>query len=181
MNWLDWVILALLALAAFRGFGKGFVVECAALVALVVGVWVGLRYGPQLVESLGFEVDHALLVFIISLVMVVIGIHLLARLLTRVLDLTLLSFPNKLAGALFASLRSLITISLMMYLLDVYSGGRQPSEIVRGKSTLYHPVQAFVPTILGPFGGMTWVQDAARRVRLEVEAMIEEEDGQTTR
>ncbi len=47
MNWLDWVIVGILALATLKGFSKGFVVEVVSLLAVVLGVWVALRFGPQ--------------------------------------------------------------------------------------------------------------------------------------
>lgn len=177
MNWLDWTIVAVVALAALKGFGRGLVVEITALLAVVVGVWVGLRSGPQVVEAIGISISNALLAFMVTLVVVLVGAYLIARLVTGALDLTLLSIPNKLGGALFAALRTVFAISIMVGLLEAYTAGAQPSPTVRADSALYGPVRALAPTVLSPFGGVEWVKDAATRVREEAQGLIRHEKG----
>ncbi|MCB0779973.1 MAG: CvpA family protein, partial [Flavobacteriales bacterium] len=53
MNWIDWVLLAAIALAAFKGWSRGFIVEVGSLVALVAGVWAGIHLSDQVVDWLG--------------------------------------------------------------------------------------------------------------------------------
>ena len=39
MNYIDIIIIALIALAMVRGFMNGFVKEVASLAALILGIW----------------------------------------------------------------------------------------------------------------------------------------------
>lgn len=177
MNWLDWTIAGLLALAAFRGFTKGLVIELVSLLALLLGAWAGVRFGPRVMVALGLEADSALLAFIVTFVLVLVAAHLLARLLTGVIDLAMLSTPNKLAGALFAALRSAFAISIMLNLLNGYTAGDKPSVEAREGSVLYPPVRAFAPLVFGPLGGTKWLEDVAERVRQEADGLLDEGSG----
>ncbi|MDX9751549.1 MAG: CvpA family protein [Flavobacteriales bacterium] len=173
MNWLDWTILGLLAWSALKGFSRGLVVEVVSLLAVVLGVWAGLRFGPQVMGALGIEAGNALLAFIITLLLVLVGAHLLAKLITGALGLTMLSLPNKLAGALFAALRTAFAISILLGLVSGYTAGAQPAPHVREGSMLHGPVAAFAPAVLEPLGGMAWVREAAARVRSEAEGLLD--------
>ncbi|MCB0811622.1 MAG: CvpA family protein, partial [Flavobacteriales bacterium] len=106
MNWIDWVLLAAIALAAFKGWSRGFVVEVGSLVALVAGVWAGIHLSDQVVEWLGLGVRNAVVAFFITFLIVILAVHLLARFLTTVIDVAQLGLPNKAAGVLFGALRS---------------------------------------------------------------------------
>ncbi len=172
MNWLDWVIVGILALATLKGFSKGFVVEVVSLLAVVLGVWVALRFGPQVMEAIGLQAGGALLAFLVTFVLVLVGAGLLAKLITTALDLTMLSLPNKLAGALFAALRSIFTLSIVFNLLSGYTAGAQPTPEAREGSRFHGPVEALAPLVLEPLGGTEWVQDAAERVRREAEELM---------
>ena len=44
MNWIDLIIVIILALALFRGFTQGFVKEVASLAALIIGIWGAIKF-----------------------------------------------------------------------------------------------------------------------------------------
>lgn len=168
MNWLDWAIIALLSLAAFKGFSRGFIVEVAALLALVLGIWAGIHFSDRVVEMIGLGPKNAAIAFVITFVVVLLAVHLLAKLLTTVVDIAQLGLPNKLAGVAFGSLRKLFTISVALNLLAGYSAEAQPSEAVREGSTLYSSARAFAPLFLPVLGETKWVQRAVDAVKEEV-------------
>lgn len=52
MNWLDWLIVAVLGFSAFQGFRCGFVSSVAKLAGLLVGFGVGITYNHDLAAYL---------------------------------------------------------------------------------------------------------------------------------
>jgi uncharacterized membrane protein required for colicin V production len=55
MNWLDWLLLGMIAMAAVRGFMRGLVLEMCGLVALVVGIWGGIHLNDRVAVRLGLD------------------------------------------------------------------------------------------------------------------------------
>jgi membrane protein required for colicin V production len=173
VNWLDLLLLALLALAAFKGFQRGFLVELASLLALFVGIWAAVRWGDQVAQWLGLASDRMVIAFVVTFVAVLIMVHLLARALTMLIDLAQLGLPNKLAGVLFGTIRSAFMLSIMLNLLGGWSGGVMPSREVREGSTLHDPIRSFAPFILPSLGETKWVRDVMDRVKKETEVIME--------
>lgn len=166
MNWLDWLLVALLGAAAVRGFFRGFVVEVAALVALVLGIWVATRYNARVAEWTGLDAEHEALAFIITFIGVLVLVHVLARVITKVMDMAMLGLPNKVAGTVFGALRSAFVLSVLLNILMVPgdTSAILPAETLQG-SVLYPPVRAFAPFVVPALGETRWVQDALEAVR----------------
>ena len=51
MTGLDWIIVALVTLLAFVGYGQGFLVGALSLAGFVAGAYLGSRLGPELLEQ----------------------------------------------------------------------------------------------------------------------------------
>lgn len=167
MNGLDLGILILLALAGWRGFRHGFIVELASLLALVAGLWAAARHSAEVAAATGIGADEPALGFLIVFVAVLVGVHLLARLITSAIDLVELGLPNRLSGALFAMVRSAFTLSVLLNLLLGYSEGTMPPAALREGSALHSPLRAFAPVLVPAVGETKWVQWAVERIREE--------------
>lgn len=172
MNWLDWTIIALAAYAAVKGFSRGFVVEVASLVALVVGAWVAMHFSDRVVEAIGLGTKNGAIAFLLTFILVVVAVHFLARFLTTLMDIAQLSFPNKAAGVLFGALRSAFTLSIALNLLAGYSDDTLPPREAREASVLYEPVRAFAPLIVPALSGAKWVKRAVEDVQKGVNDLI---------
>ncbi len=177
MNWLDLLLLALLALAAFKGFQRGFIVELLSLVALVAGIWVASRFSEQATTALGIAIEHAALAFVLTFLVVLLAVHVLARLLTTLIDLAQLGLPNKLAGVVFGVVRSAFTLSVMLNLLVGYTEGAMPPPEAREASALYAPLRGFAPLLVPALGETKWVQWAVEEVKEGVDH-ISDDQGQ---
>src|SRR5690606_15201990 len=101
MNWLDWLLVALGAVAAVRGFLHGFVVEVASLVGVVAGIWVASRYNASVAGWLGLDPENEAISFVVAFIGVLLLVMLAAKVITKAMDLAMLSLPNKVAGAFF--------------------------------------------------------------------------------
>lgn len=174
MNWLDWTIIALAVFAAVKGFSRGFIVELASLVAFVLGIWAGIHLSERVAEATGLGTDNAALAFLVTFIIVVVGVNLLARFLTTLIDIAQLSLPNKIGGVFFGVLRSAFTMSVMLNLLVGYSDGELPPTEARTNSTLYAPVRAFAPLLVPALEETKWVKRAVEEIKEGIDEVIAE-------
>jgi membrane protein required for colicin V production len=169
MNWLDWLLLGILAWSAIQGFQRGFIIELASLLALVAGIWVAVHFSDRFAAAVGIDAENTALAFLLTFLAVLLGVHLLARFLTTLIDIAQLGVPNKLAGIAFGMLRSAFSLSVALNLLVGYTEGAMPADDARKGSKLYTPVRAFAPLIVPVLGETKWVKDAVDAVKREVE------------
>lgn len=106
MNVFDVIIYIALAWALFNGWRKGFLLQLVSLVAVVAGFMIATKYGVEAGEMLGLDAQTAaivgfLVIFVISLIAITIGGHLLRA----VLRLTGLGVADVLLGILFSVLK----------------------------------------------------------------------------
>lgn len=172
MNWIDWVLLAAIALAAFKGRSRGFIVEVGSLVALVAGVWAGIHLSDQVVEWLGLGVRNAVVAFFITFLVVILAVHLLARFLTTVIDVAQLGLPNKAAGVLFGALRSVFMLSILLNLVAGYTRESWPDQDQVEASRLHAPVRSLAPMVFPDLGSTKWVDRAMDSVRDEADRVL---------
>lgn len=174
MNWLDWTIVAFVAFAAVKGFSRGFIVELASLVAFVLAVWAGIHLSERVAEATGIGTENAALAFLVTFMMVLIGVHLLARFLTTLVDIAQLSLPNKIGGVFFGMVRSAFMLSVALNLFVGYSEGELPPEEAREGSALYTPVRAFAPLLVPALEETKWVKRAVEEVKKGIDDVIVE-------
>lgn len=166
MNWLDWALLAVLAFAAVRGFFRGFVVELASLLGIIIGIWAASHYNGRVAAWAGLDPGNEAVSFIITFVAVLVLVHLLAKVITKAMDLAMLGLPNKVAGSVFGALRSAFILSVLLNLMLARPGTKAllSSEATEG-SILYGPVRAFAPFLVPALGESRWLHDALETVK----------------
>lgn len=173
MNWLDLVIIVLLGWAVVQGFRRGFIIEAASLVALLLGIWAGAHLSDRVAAAIGLVADKAAIAFLITFLAVLLLVHLLARALTKAIDLAMLGFPNKLAGTVFGALRSAFVLSIMLNLLMGWSDGRMPSQETRDGSAWHGPLRALAPAVVPALGETKWVKEAVERLKRETQELLD--------
>jgi membrane protein required for colicin V production len=120
MNWIDYLLLALIAFSCIAGLMRGLLREVIALVTWVAAVWLAWNYGglvePHLGGALANEsvrpwVARAL----VFLVVVLIGTT-IAVIVSHFVRLSLFSGLDRAFGFLFGLLRGLVMIGLFVIL-----------------------------------------------------------------
>ena len=103
MNWLDIVIIVVIAIFTLFGLRAGIIKAVLSLAGLIVGVILAGRYYAPFSEQLSF-IPHdsaaKITAFIIILVVVMIIARVLASLLGKLTSLVLLGWLNRLGGAI---------------------------------------------------------------------------------
>lgn len=165
MNWLDLLLIALLVFSAVRGFMRGFIVEICGLVGLVLGIWGAVHGSKRMGEWLHLDPSQEVLSFIITVLAVLAVVHLLARAITKAMDLASLSLPNQVAGALFAVLRQAFTLSVLLNVLVVKQvAGWPPDQATQTGSALYTPIHSFAPAIVPALGNSKWMRNTIEEI-----------------
>jgi membrane protein required for colicin V production len=122
MNYLDIVILCILAFLVFNGIRKGFILSFALLVALALGIWVAV-YFSNYMSNLLLKTFHpsgtwlTILSFTLTFLLVLIGVILLAKLLEKVVKTVGLGLANRLIGGLFGLLKGILGITVLLFFL----------------------------------------------------------------
>ena len=124
MNWLDIVIVLVIAFFAISAFRAGLIREVVTLVSVAVGVVVaGLFYDDLARDVLVFINDHdarQVVAFLILLGAIYLAGQLVAGMLKRVASLLLLGMADHAGGALFGLIKGLIVVEVLLILLVTY-------------------------------------------------------------
>ena len=142
MNWLDVVVLAILAVSVALSFRKGLsreVIGLASVVlAILLGIWFYGTAGSLLAPYLS---SHGLANFA-GFLLVFCGVMLLGHLVSytvgKFLKVTGLSIFDHLLGAVFGALRGiLIAVALIMAIMAFSQGDKPPSSVVHSCTAPY--------------------------------------------
>ncbi|HET6245543.1 MAG: CvpA family protein [Bacteroidetes bacterium] len=154
MNKFDIIVLIPLVWGLYKGFRKGFVIEAASLVGLILATWAGIKFSGYLSELLtveyGYETEYLPIAsFFIIFLAILILIFLSAKLLEGFLKLTMLSTFNKVLGAVFCCFKYALILSVLLFILNAVKE-KEPmiSEDLRSTSYLYSPLAKISITLV---------------------------------
>ena len=112
---MDIVIGILLIIGLYQGIKNGLFVEIASIISFILGVFIAIKFSYLVKGFLeGFVSWNPqtiqITAFVLTLILVVIGVHFLARIFTKIADFAFLGWANKLAGGLFSVLKTALLI-----------------------------------------------------------------------
>ncbi|MCK5855871.1 MAG: CvpA family protein [Bacteroidales bacterium] len=150
---LDIILIIPIAWFTYKGFSKGLIIELATLLGLLLGIYIAGNFSFYTADFLRDKFDfHSqymnIISFTITFIGVVIMVMLFGKSLEKVVNLLMLSFINKLAGALFGLLKVSFILSVLIFILTTF--GVEESlvdEDMQQKSHLYEPVKSIAPFV----------------------------------
>lgn len=157
MNYLDIIIIVPLLWGAYKGFKNGLIVEVASLAALALGVWGSVRFSAVTEGWLdsNTQVDEhylPVLAFAITFIIIVIGIHFLARLINKLVDAVALGIINRIAGIAFGMAKFLIIVSFLLVVLNRLNANFNfLDEALLQDSKLFYPLVEFAEAMYDKF------------------------------
>jgi membrane protein required for colicin V production len=153
MNYFDIVILIVLLFFLIRGLIKGFFIELASVLALILGIWGALRFsgyvGNKLTELFDLTTQWlGLISFAVTFVLIVIGVHFIAIIVDKLFSAIALGWLVKILGAVFGVIKALIIVSVVLVFLNTVDERVNflPPDKVED-SVLYRPVAKIAPAI----------------------------------
>ena len=121
MNFLDIILICIIAIFLIRGFFRGLVQEILSLIAVVIAIFLASNYQHFLVPHLELYINSEITVNALAYVLIFFGtiivFWLLAKALRTMMDITLLGWVDRLAGGVFGTIEgALIALILLMFL-----------------------------------------------------------------
>jgi len=154
MNYIDIAIIGLVLFGAVKGFSKGFVIEAASLIALILGLIGALLFSSTvgtLLESFfdAARIPQSGVLFILTFIAIIIGINLLAKFLTRILKMAALGGLNRILGAIFGGLKFVLILSAVILIMDQFEFlfTFMEDDLI-DESQFYEPVKSIGSVIL---------------------------------
>ncbi len=120
MNFLDIVLICIVGVFLIRGFFRGLVQEVLSLTAIVMAIYLSSNFHHMLVPHLELYIKGEATVNGLSYVIIFFGtliaFWLLSKLIRSVLDIALLGWVDRGAGAIFGGIEGmLISLILLMF------------------------------------------------------------------
>ena len=158
MNWIDIIIIILLVFGLARGFINGFIKELASLLALILGIWGAIKFSSFTAERLYDFFDMTgqyvgIIAFLITFVLIVIGVHFVGLVVDKFIDKISLGFLNSLLGLVFGVFKSALILSVIFTVLNAIDAKHKflPRKQIED-SRLYSPIADIAPAIFPVIG-----------------------------
>ncbi|MFH2143757.1 MAG: CvpA family protein [Bacteroidota bacterium] len=154
MNYFDIIVAIPILWFGYKGYTKGFVIEIASLAALILGIWGGIKLSSYaasiMINDFGWESQYIPLIsFGVVFIIIVICVHLVAKLVDKLVKAVSLSFINRIAGAIFGAFKVLLVISLILMIFNrIDEKSDFISDDFKEGSLLYKPIAGLAPAIL---------------------------------
>jgi membrane protein required for colicin V production len=157
LNKADLVIAIILAVGAFLGYRRGFLLELFFLLSIVLGVFIGFKLMGTGVQYLSkeFNADKAVLPYIsfaIIFLIVMIVVSLIGASIKSSLDKTFLGKMDAIAGSALGLIKFAFGISVIIWLVEALE--IPFPEGWKEDSTLYPIAAKVAPTLSEYFGGI---------------------------
>ena len=123
MTFLDIVLGALLVFGMYKGIKNGLFVELASLVSFFIGIFIAIKFSSLVASALQSYVSWSpktvqVAGFVLTILIVVIAIHQLAKVFTGIASFAYLGWLNKLGGAVFACLKTVLLLGIVLSLIQ---------------------------------------------------------------
>ncbi|HVD98351.1 MAG TPA: CvpA family protein [Cytophagaceae bacterium] len=119
----DFVIILLLGIGAYKGYKDGLVVTIIAFLAFIIGILAAFKLLDTGMKFLkGYISDNnwlPFIAFVVIFILVYITILLLSKFLKSALNSTLLGRFDEIAGGLLGIVKMAFGVSLLIWLIDV--------------------------------------------------------------
>jgi len=147
MSFFDIIVAALLAFSLYKGIKNGLFVEVASFISLLLGIYLAIKFSSLMTEIIAKHVSWKptniqITAFILVFILVVIGVYLLAKMLTGIADFAQLGWLNKLGGGFFRVLKSILILSIFIALFEkVNFNNTFAKKETLDNSIFYNPVK----------------------------------------
>jgi len=149
MNYFDLFVLIIFAFAIIKGLQKGFIIELASLVGLILGIVGAIYLSGTTAEWLSAFITSkyiSIIAFLLIMVGIIILVFLLAKMVDTMVQSMALGWLNRILGAFFALIKSAFGISLLIFVIEFSGFGLKiiPPQ-TRDNSYAFEPLERFAP------------------------------------
>lgn len=126
MNYIDLILLLILAGSVFGGLKNGFIAELASLLALILGVWGAIKFAAYtqtvMLDQWNLDLPYAgIISFVITLLIITAAVHLLAKIIQKMAEAANLSIANRILGAFLSLFKTMFFLGVLLLVIDQYA------------------------------------------------------------
>lgn len=153
MTGLDILLFCFLVYGVINGLRKGLFVELASLVSLLLGIYIAIKFSGAVGSFFDGHLPEdpktaAITAFIITFIAVVVGITLLAKVLTKIADFSGLGLLNRILGGFFGLLRMILVLSVLLsFFVKINFDNTFAAKETLDKSMFFNPILKVSNTI----------------------------------
>ena len=146
MNVFDIIVSLALGFGFFKGFKNGLVVEFASLGALFLGILGAVKFSSFVVEQIKVFFDWnpmaiKTISYLLVFILIVYGVSVLAKGLTKILSQASLGLFNKLLGSIFGVLKwAVLTSVVLFFIIKINQWITIIDQEIINQSILYGPI-----------------------------------------
>ena len=175
MSWFDLLIALLLLIALVNGYRKGLIMQLVGLATLVLAAIFGGRLAekilPEIHRLIEISPDAArVLSFVLAFALIAIVLSLVGKMLQQFIDVVLLSFINRLSGAVIALGTMMLLLSIILNLVLLLDKEQVViKKEIREESFFFERVEAVVPALVPYLNQALWDGFIPEKYREEIE------------
>jgi membrane protein required for colicin V production len=148
MNLVDIFLGFALLLAIFNGWRRGFLLEMLSMVIILLGIWAAMEFSTVAESALKIRVSWTgrktqLVAFVVTFFVVVLGVSLLGKILTKAINKTPIGLVNCMLGSFVAVLKSILMTGVVLSILQLDFAHKIVSKEDIQKSILAQPMLSF--------------------------------------
>ena len=156
MSILDIILLICFIPALVQGLKKGFISQVIAIVSIVVGVSVSLKFANIAGAWLAQHIDASgeilkITAFALILIGVFIVLGLLGKLLEKILDFVFLGWVNKLLGTVFSLMKGILILGLIALIINSFYTSTQSALPETFQTSTLYPVISDIAEGIFPY------------------------------
>lgn len=122
MVFIDVFLGVFLVYGLYKGFKNGLIIELASLISLFVGLYIAVKFSGVVGSALGSGISESktgkVIAFVVTFFLIVVGIHFLAKLLSKIVSIVFLGWLNTLGGIVFSLLKTVLILGVVLSLFQ---------------------------------------------------------------
>lgn len=164
MNWIDILVLIPVIWFGVRGLKNGLIMEIASLVAIIGGGWFTVKYAPEIAAKFGGTLTVEIVTFIVLFFFILIAVHFIAIVISKIVKLVITDFVDRLLGLLFGVAKVLLVFGILfMFIFHVDQHSIVIKKETKAKSLFCRNVEPVVEKIYGNVINSSFLQKATER------------------
>jgi len=125
MNFLDIILICIIALFVLRGFVRGLIQEVLSLIAIVLALFLASHFDHLIAPHLELYIESSITVSALSYALIFIGtlivFWLITKLIRSVLELSLLGWIDRTAGGVFGLIEGVLICLVGLMFLQTFA------------------------------------------------------------
>lgn len=123
MSLLDIILGSLLAYGFYKGLRNGLFVALASFISLILGIYLAVKFSTIIAKTLSQNLHWnpktiQILAFVLTFILVVVGIYFGAKILTKIASFAYLGWINTIGGGVFSALKTILILGVILNLFD---------------------------------------------------------------